>query len=541
MSDPQPTDLIPIHYVLATQGGYAFPRAMRTGSKSLQGYQPLMAPDTTAVRAFTVLPWVTGVQWQLQAAVAVTPTMAQIVVESAGYRIGQVQIVGEVGYANLVTQGTSGNGVIEHPTVQYLRDVFTMLQDAAKTGQRLRLYGITEGLAWEVVPQTWITPRQNANRMGISYQITLQVVGVVAFDLQTPQETTPQRQARERAWYERAQDALNTARDAIAKAQEALRKVQAVVDRATMAIYTIQGAVQDIAHLVQTGIGLLYAPARTVQRVLDTVYQIQTQSVSIAYSLIRLWRSAFGFADLHYGPRSPESIPRPLSATDPQRLAFVDVLNLLDVAPNMAGTMWDAAIRTVRPYEIHRVASGESLAHISLRYYGSTDGETDILDANEALRTYGLIPGMTLVIPKRGRQTEEVITAPSPEEGERAPENRDYGRDLRLADGDLVLDAAGDLALVDGRDALLQSLLVRLSTQRGTNPFYPRLGLSVQPGSALTADRAADLAISARETVLADDRVTAIRSLALSDGGNGLVLDIGVDSHGEALRVSWGV
>ncbi len=48
--------------------------------------------------------------------------------------------------------------------------------------------------------------------------------------------------------------------------------------------------------------------------------------------------------------------------------------------------------------------------------------------------------------------------------------------DLKIQDGDLVIASNGDLATVENTDKLVQDVLKIISTQIGSNPFFPWYG-----------------------------------------------------------------
>ena len=48
--------------------------------------------------------------------------------------------------------------------------------------------------------------------------------------------------------------------------------------------------------------------------------------------------------------------------------------------------------------------------------------------------------------------------------------------EIRLDQGDLVPDGAGDFCRLEGAQALLQRVLFRLTARRGSFPFLPQLG-----------------------------------------------------------------
>ena len=55
---------------------------------------------------------------------------------------------------------------------------------------------------------------------------------------------------------------------------------------------------------------------------------------------------------------------------------------------------------------------------------------------------------------------------------------------LSLRNGDYVPDGTGGLRRTEGREALLEQVLFRLTARRGTFPFLPELGSRLPDGRA---------------------------------------------------------
>ena len=61
---------------------------------------------------------------------------------------------------------------------------------------------------------------------------------------------------------------------------------------------------------------------------------------------------------------------------------------------------------------------------------------------------------------------------------------------LSLRNGDYVPDGTGGLRRTEGREALLEQVLFRLTARRGTFPFLPELGSRLWQLGQLPAGRA---------------------------------------------------
>jgi hypothetical protein len=94
-----------------------------------------------------------------------------------------------------------------------------------------------------------------------------------------------------------------------------------------------------------------------------------------------------------------------------------------------------------------------------------------------------------------------------------------FGRSLLLEDGDFVL-AGGDLALVAGRDNLLQALRVTIDTGFGTDVFNTAYGFDAKAvfATALTPRAAKDVVrLNLVKSLSQDNRVTLIKDVVFDD------------------------
>ena len=92
--------------------------------------------------------------------------------------------------------------------------------------------------------------------------------------------------------------------------------------------------------------------------------------------------------------------------------------------------------------------------------------------------------------------------------------------ELALRDGDYVADGAGGLRRVQGREALLQRVLFRLTARRGSFPFWESLGSRLWAlGSVPAAERRAAARLYVAEA-LAEEPVR-VEDVALEQGRDG--------------------
>ena len=110
--------------------------------------------------------------------------------------------------------------------------------------------------------------------------------------------------------------------------------------------------------------------------------------------------------------------------------------------------------------------------------------------------------------------------------------------ELKLRSGDYVPDGVGGLLRVEGREALLQRALFRLTARRGAFPFLPELGSRLwQLGKVPPAQRQAAAAQYAAEAL--EGEALAVESAVMGPGAEGaLALRVNCVWQGEPLRVT---
>ena len=101
-----------------------------------------------------------------------------------------------------------------------------------------------------------------------------------------------------------------------------------------------------------------------------------------------------------------------------------------------------------------------------------------------------------------------------------SPNATPLGRSFRLVDGDLVLTSSGDLAMVSGRDNLLQGLHVMIETPFGSDVFHAGYGFDALAiyGTARVAREVRDLIrLYLVKSISQDNRVTQIKDVLFDD------------------------
>ena len=121
---------------------------------------------------------------------------------------------------------------------------------------------------------------------------------------------------------------------------------------------------------------------------------------------------------------------------------------------------------------------------------------------------------------------------------------------LSLRNGDYVPDGTGGLRRTEGREALLEQVLFRLTARRGTFPFLPELGSRLWQLGQLPAARrgrwgqrpaarrqsAAEQYVA--EALAAEPGLTVEQVILTESGGGRAQVTVGLTWQGEALSVT---
>lgn len=110
--------------------------------------------------------------------------------------------------------------------------------------------------------------------------------------------------------------------------------------------------------------------------------------------------------------------------------------------------------------------------------------------------------------------------------------------ELKLKNGDYVPDGVGGLERVEGREALLQRALFKLTARRGAFPFLPELGSRLwQLGKVPSVQRQAAAVQYAAEAL--EGETLTVESAELEPRGEGAVaLTVKCLWRGESLPVT---
>ena len=92
---------------------------------------------------------------------------------------------------------------------------------------------------------------------------------------------------------------------------------------------------------------------------------------------------------------------------------------------------------------------------------------------------------------------------------------------LSLRNGDYVPDGTGGLRRTEGREALLEQVLFRLTARRGTFPFLPELGSRLWQLGQLPAARRQSAAEQYVAEALAAEPGLTVEQVILTESGTG--------------------
>lgn len=484
-----------------------------------------------------ILPWVTQVAWSFPPAVAVTPTHEDMVVETKGWRIGNVTFGGEVGF--LLAYDKQGQ-FYEHPTVAYLRDVIALCERAVDpTGPGyLTLWAIEEGTAWKVVPERWALNRNPRNKTGLSWQLRFVVIGKAKPPSRALESVEMFKESkRKKTW---AQVAMDT----IAQAQDRLQKIDdATLGWARQQRDNIRGIIRDANATLQQATNMARKATELLRSPADLIRQLIGAGMNVAFAAKMLYVGTKRFLVERYGgfaglsdafdlsPELSADVAQPPLPEDDSLAASTSVANeSMKAGYEDLFAIAISAQDVLAPQQIHVTANNETVEQIALKFYGGATEEllTAIANANNLELPIPPFPaGTVLRIPFVGGTTEAKMIAVSPPEVGAATQEEGLGVDFELgADGDLVVAKAGDdLELTSGVDLVLQDLRVRLVTEQGANLLWPDLGLPIGIGQEMTAAVQARLARVVTDLITMDDRV-------------GQIADLGVEALGDKVEVS---
>lgn len=506
------------HYLLAlpeTKVAYRQTAISRNGNEP-----PLVAP----------FPWVTQVVWNLTPASRVTPNLEGIAIERRGLRLGNVVLSGEVGFLRVDKKASApSEWRLQHETVDYLKAILDICEYAVSPDGPgyLLLYAFDEGEVWQVVPDRWSLPRNASNRLGISWQLRLILLGMAKPVEPLPAISTLDAMDKGLTWAQKVAKWIDWVRDKISVAKAIAATIQEQISNVEYVIRQAELFLSDLQELANQVTSFAHAPARIYRRIAGVIMSnVAFFWRDWALGLYRFIGEDYGgFRDAGAVWALPDDHPDvalpPRSSDDPLRVAV------------------DAAVATVRSSEqatlaialaigreqsgaiAYTVARGETLESIAVRFYGTVQAAPLIALRNE-LPSNRVHPGDIIWLPVQfSRDAASTLPTPEIRLDPTAVEAWSLGTDLRLVNGDIAHDDE-DLILVSGIDLVEQDLAIRLTTVRGTNPIWPHRGVSVTVGDLATPQRLAALARDAFDEILNDERITQCKNLSVVENGSAI-------------------
>lgn len=195
--------------------------------------------------------------------------------------------------------------------------------------------------------------------------------------------------------------------------------------------------------------------------------------------------------------------------------------------------------RETDQFTVYVLKAGESLYDVSIKVYNDVTLWGDIARANGWLDAHtdaaGNLAraGQRVLVPVLDG-TAILTLSPQLIDGQ-SP----LLTDLLLDDGDLSLSRGmTDIRLISGVDNFTQSLINRLSTQRGELPLSPEYGLIDHIGGQNTVKRPEQLSLDVLEQVLADERVLTVSDVSITQQGD--MLDLRFNAapvDGDAVQI----
>jgi hypothetical protein len=379
-----PKVAIPVKYALMSEEGTALGGKARRAenyrtSLEVERLLPQKAGETMPHDA--IIPFIVDARYSFVPAVNITPTVSEIVVEHGEMRLGTVTLQGEIGPINVNVREWEKWQFMTHPSVIYLQKALDMLRQAIANKSKtpvLTLVCVDEGMALRVVPTQIALPRTQQNRLGISFSIAFQIVGFDAFEVHLDySEKRPTRGLGAKIF-----DAMN-------KVQGALDKVQSYVDLAKRwqgkiyaGIAQLKGMLDQMNNMARYVVSAplqLAQMAKAINNVAFTTWQQVNdiwELLKRAYKSADFWKYGWG-----WGATDAELLPQKPTHEDAGARAKLRVVqSILNAIAEQRRTVSNAALEAQAPFGMHVVSSGESLESIAVRYFGSLDGVSQLIE-----------------------------------------------------------------------------------------------------------------------------------------------------------------
>ncbi len=111
--------------------------------------------------------------------------------------------------------------------------------------------------------------------------------------------------------------------------------------------------------------------------------------------------------------------------------------------------------------------------------------------------------------------------------------------ELKIKNGDYVLDGKGSLQRLSGSAELVQRVLYKLTARREKFPFIPQLGSELYQMGGLVARERNSAAEQAVREALKDETELEVTAVQLTESGDGLyVLTVHLNYRGQDMELS---
>lgn len=177
-------------------------------------------------------------------------------------------------------------------------------------------------------------------------------------------------------------------------------------------------------------------------------------------------------------------------------------------------------------YRTYIVKDGDSLHLISQRELGDTNRWVEIADLNEL--QYPFITDINISVDNTVKPGDIIKLPEEVQIDTPVMEEELNDSDLLLQydkfslsfsnNGELVEDGYGDLKTINGLSCLMQDLVNRLVTPRGTLPYHPEYGSDINSivGNKMDKDWIDKAKLEVMSTFAYDDRVVEVKDVLVS-------------------------
>lgn len=501
-----------------------------------------------------------------------------------------------------VLQAISGKRHFEYLQDAVFRTYADLKRDpATSAGVYMLFHNTKDDEHWLVVPKRFTLNRTADKRVLYEYDIELLVVGpgedaaepFISED-KTLLDTMRDGLRMAKSYVDMATGFVNDVTATIGEVERLVKDAGKIIATIGDLADATSNLISGVTDLIESPAALLNTLADSIDRVQNTLVTAVAETQGISSTYVNAWRRVNDSLNrLGIHPELFESeaqktlrkirerqetlastITRALEATAPTSLRGFENRGTepLPGAANRA----DAELGVGKGVNRYsgtrgvRVAQGDTLASLAANYLGDArlwqdiallnglkppflDSQADAVLAGPENPLPGILSiGATIQIPTFSRSPQRYPIATTLGVSAELPfEEQLLGREFRLEPTDArknvydwVVDAdhgSQDFKTIAGVDNLAQGLTTRLTTQRGHNVLYKRLGLERIVGLNQVDIDAQEARFRIIEAVAADPRVGAVRRIQFiedEESPDALVTDMDVEVRGFAQGIS---